>query len=146
MQKVRDLGFFRNIREVREYEFGIFYFFDGLVISEMNEGVTFDWSTAKRVIETAYEVLGNEKPIAYISNRIHNYSVVPTDWLKFYKNRHKLDYYSVVAYDKSGLTSLVLEKMFFRNKIRQFPDLESAIKWSLCQINGQKEDLPSQVK
>lgn len=135
MQKVRDLDFFKNIRQVREYEFGIFYFFDGLVISEMKEGAIFDWSTAERVIATTFEVLGRDKPIAYISNRINNYSVVPTDWLKFYKHRHKLKYYSVVAYNKSGLTSLVLEKMFFRNKIRQFQDLQSAINWSLAQVS-----------
>jgi hypothetical protein len=136
MQRVRDLDFFRNIKEIREYEFGTFYFFDGLVISEMNEGATFDWTAAERVIACVYEVLGKGKPVAYISNRINDYSVVPTDWLKFYKNRHKLKYYSVVAYTKSGLTSLVLEKMFFRNKIRQFPDLQSAINWSLAQVGN----------
>lgn len=142
MQRVRDLDFFRNIREVREYEFGTFYFFDGLVISEMKEGATFDWTAAKRVIASVYEVLGKGKPVAYISNRINDYSVVPTDWLKFYKNRHKLKYYSVVAYNKSGLTSLVLEKMFFRNKIRQFPDLQSAINWSLAQVGANNNNVP----
>jgi len=141
MQRVRDLEFFKHIREIREYEFGMFYFFDGLVISEMNEGEIFNWAIAEKIIDVAYEVLGQDKPIAYISNRIHNYSVVPTDWLKFYKHRHQLEFYSIVAYDKSGLASVVLERMFFRNKIRQFSNLENAIKWSLAQINEKKIDL-----
>ncbi|WP_318311178.1 hypothetical protein [Flagellimonas crocea] len=140
MQRVKDLEYFKNIREIREYEFGIFYFFDGLVISEMNEGETFDWSIAERIINVAYEILGKDDPIAYISNRINNYSVVPTDWLKFYKHRHELDFYSVVTYNHSGLTSLVLEKMFFKNKIRQFTDLEDAIKWSMCKVSEKKMD------
>lgn len=144
MQRVRDLDFFRNIKEIREYEFGTFYFFDGLVISEMNEGTTFDWTAAERVIASVYEVLGTGKPVAYISNRINDYSVVPTDWLKFYKNRHKLKYYSVVAYSKGGLTSLVLEKMFFRHKIRQFPDLKSAIAWSIAQVGNGTEPVSKQ--
>ncbi|NDV42213.1 hypothetical protein [Flagellimonas sediminis] len=143
MKKVKELDFFKNIRQVREYQFGVFYFFDGLVISEINEGETFGWSMAKKVIDTAYELLGREQPIAYISNRIHNYSVVPTDWLKFYKHRHELEFYSVVSYNQSGLASLVLEKMFFRKNIRQFSDLESAIKWSLNQVNDKRLNLSS---
>ena len=141
MQRVRDLEFFKQIREIREYEFGMFYFFDGLVISEMNEGEIFNWAIAEKIIDVAYEVLGRDKPIAYISNRIHNYSVVPTDWLKFHKHRHQLEFYSIVAYDNSGLAIVVLERMFFRNKIRQFSNLENAIKWSLAKINEKKIDL-----
>ena len=135
MQRVRDLTIFKRIKEVREYEFGVFYFFDGLVISEMSEGATFDWDKAEKIISVAYEILGKDKPVAYISNRIHDYSVVPTDWLKFYKNRHHLEFYSIVAYNKSGLASVILEKMFFRNKIRQFSDLEDAVQWSLAKVS-----------
>ncbi|WP_228236742.1 hypothetical protein [Allomuricauda sp. M10] len=143
MKKVKELDFFKNIRQVREYQFGVFYFFDGLVISEINEGETFGWSMAKKVIDAAYELLGGDQPIAYISNRIHNYSVVPTDWLKFYKHRHELEYYSVVSYNQSGLASLVLEKMFYRKNIRQFSNLESAITWSLAQVNKERLNLSS---
>ncbi len=138
MQRVRDLEFFKQIREIREYEFGMFHFFDGLVTSEMNEGEIFNWTIAEKIIDVAYEVFGRDEPIAYISNRIHNYSVVPTDWLKFHKHRHQLDFYSIVAYDNSGLAIVVLERMFFRNKIRQFSNLENAIKWSLAKINEKK--------
>lgn len=141
MKSVKELDFFKNIREIREYEFGIFYFFDGLVISEMNEGETFDWCIAEKIIDAAYEILGEEKPIADISNRINNYSVVPTDWLKFYKNRHKLELYSIVAYNKNGLASIILEKMFFKDSIRQFTDLESAISWSLAKISDKNGSL-----
>ncbi|MBR9854063.1 MAG: hypothetical protein GYB37_05710 [Algicola sp.] len=141
MQSVRELEFFKNIRESREYEFGIFFFFEGLVISEMKEGAIFNWAIAEKIIAAAYQVLGKDKPIAYISNRINDYSVVPTDWLKFYKHRHQLEFYSIVAYNKSGLASVVLERMFFRNKIRQFSDLDNAIKFSLSKVTDKKIDL-----
>jgi hypothetical protein len=147
MQKtVKDTAFFKNIREIRECEFGVFYFFDGLVISEIKEGVVFNWSMAKKIIDIAYEIIGRDKPIAYISNRINPYSVVPTDWLKFYRNRHQLKYYSIVSYDKGGLSSIVLERLFFKEKIRQFEDLESAIAWSLSKIEEEKEGLTPQMK
>lgn len=143
---VKEVDFFKNIREIRECDFGVFYFFDGLVISEIKEGVVFNWSMAKKIIDIAYEIIGKDKPIAYISNRINNYSVVPTDWLKFYKNRHKLEFYSVVAYNKGGLSSIVLEKMFFKNNIRQFSDLENAIKWSISMINDKEFGLTPYVE
>ncbi len=139
MQSVREIAFFSNIREIREYEFGIFYFFDGLVISEIKEDVVFNWAMGKKAIDAAYEIIGRDKPIAYISNRIHPYSVVPTDWIKFYTHRNQLEFYSVVANNKSGLASLILERMFFKNNIRQFSDLDSAIKWSLAKLDAKNK-------
>ncbi|MDC6366405.1 MULTISPECIES: hypothetical protein [Flavobacteriaceae] len=146
MKHIKEIEFFRNIKEIRECEFGVFYFFDGLVVSEIKEGVVFNWSMAQKIIAIAYEVIGTDTPIAYISNRINNYSVVPTDWLKFYINRHQLEYYSVVAYDKSGLSSIVLERMFFKNSIRQFSNLEDAVAWSMEKIRDAKASLSPQME
>ena len=64
MKSVKELDFFKNIREIREYEFGIFYFFDGLIISEMNEGETFDWSIAEKIIDAAYESANSKVPVS----------------------------------------------------------------------------------
>ena len=143
MKKVQDTAFFKNIKEIREYEFGKFYFFDGLVISEINNGVTFGWDMAKRAINAAEEIFGEDMPIAYISNRVNNYFVVPTDWAKFYTNRNQLSFYSVVGETKGSFASLVLERMFFKNSIKQFTDLEEAITWSLAQINTAKKETTS---
>lgn len=139
MKRVTDIDLFKKIREIREFEFGKFYFFDNLVISEMKEGVTLNWNMAKKAIDAAYEVIGKDEPIAYISNRINNYYVVPSDWAKFYKHRHQLSFYSVVGNTKGSFASLVLERMFFQNSIKQFSDLEEAVAWSLAKIEKQKE-------
>ena len=142
MKRVKDLPYFKKIREVREFEFGVFYYFDGLVISEIKEGVVFDWNMAKRAVAAAKEIFGEKTPIAYISNRINSYTVVPTEWIKFYKNRHQLSYYSVVGSTQGSFASIVLEKMFFKESLRQFNDLEAAISWSLERIKEQKQSLP----
>ncbi|AWX44621.1 hypothetical protein HME9304_01624 [Flagellimonas maritima] len=139
MKRVRDIAYFKKIREIREYEFGLFYFFDGLVISEIHSGVTFNWNMAQKVVDAAHEFYGKNIPIAYISNRVNDYFVVPGDWAKFYRNRHKLSFYSVVGNTKGSFTSLVLERMFFQNSIKQFSDVEDAIDWSLTKIATQKE-------
>ncbi|UJH68972.1 hypothetical protein [Allomuricauda sp. SCSIO 65647] len=134
MKSVRELDFFKNIREIREFEFGFFYYFDGLVISEMKEGVHMTWGMAKKAVKAAVEIYGEDMPIAYISNRINDYTIVPSDWIKFYTNRHQLDFYSVVGSTKGSFASLVLEKMFFQNSINQFTDIEEAIEWSVAKI------------
>lgn len=139
MKSVKNIPFFKNIRQVREFEFGIFYYFDGLVISEMKEGVLFRWNMAEKAIQAAHEALGNEVPITYISNRINGYFVVPTDWIKFYRNRHQLLFYSVVGSTTGNFASVFLERMFFRKSIRKFIDLEEAIDWSVQKIAAEKK-------
>jgi len=119
MKSVKQTDFFKNIRQVREFEFGTFYFFDGLVISEMKEGVIFRWKMADRAIKAAHEVLGQEKPIVYISNRINSYF-----------------FYSVVGSTRGSFASLILERLFFRSSIRKFSDLEEAINWSVEKIDA----------
>lgn len=137
MKRVKDLDFFKNIREVREFEFGVFYYFDGLVISEIKEGVIFGWEMAEKAIQAAHEVFGENKSISYISNRINTYYVTPTDWAKFYSNRHQLIRYVVVGKTHGSFASLVLERMFFKNSIKQFSDIEKAIDW--CSENNNLE-------
>ena len=138
MKRVKNIPFFKNIKEIREYHFGKFYFFDSLVIGELNEGITFGWEMGKRVIDAAREVFGEDMPISYISNRINNYYVVPADWAKFFRHRHQLDFYCVVGNTKGSFASLVMERMFFKNSIKQFSDLEKAIQWSLEKVEKKK--------
>ncbi len=139
MKSVKKIDFFKNIRQVREFDFGIFYYFDGLVISEMKEGVIFGWKMAERAIKGAHEVFGEDVPIAYISNRINSYFVIPTDWIKFYKNRHQLYFYSVVGSTRGNFLSVFFERLFFRNSLRKFTDLEEAIEWSIKEIKNKKD-------
>ena len=138
MKRVKDIPYFKNIREIREYSFGKFYFFDGLVISEINQGITFNWKMAERAIKAAKEIFGNEMPVAYISNRVNEYYVVPTDWSKFFANRHQLLLYSVVGETKGSFASLMLEKMFFGSSINKFHDIEEAIEWTLNKLNSKR--------
>ncbi len=136
MKRVKDLDFFKNIRQIREFEFGVFYYFDGLIISEIKEGVVFHWKFAQKAVFAAKEFFGDHARLVYISNRVNNYSVVPKDWVKFYKNRHQLTHYAVVGHTESSFTSLLVERMFFKNSIIEFDDLEDAIAWALTKLKA----------
>lgn len=141
MKRVKELDFFKNIRQIREFNFGVFYYFDGLVISEMKEGVVLEWEMAELAVEAAQEVFGENQPIVYISNRINSYSVDPLNWVKFYKNRHQLAHYAVVGRTQGSFASIVLERMFFKNSIVQFQNLDDALLWALSKLEANYEPL-----
>lgn len=120
MKRVKELDFFKHIRQIREFEFGIFYYFDGLVISEMKEGIVLEWEMAELGVLAAKEIFKENQPIVYISNRIHNYSVDPLNWVKFYKNRHQLAHYAVVGRTQEILPALSWNVCFLKTPLSNF--------------------------
>ena len=65
--------------------------------------------------------------LVYISHRIHSYSVVPQDWLKFYHHFYDLRAYYVVTQKSAGMMSHIIENLFFRKKIGRFSNLSQAL-------------------
>lgn len=127
-------------RERLSLDSGNFYIFDHFVIGEIHEGLHFDWETAKVVIEGVYDHFGTRDiKVSYVSNRINSYSVQPKDWLNFFKDRHKVKSVAVVAYNKMGMMSVVLERIFSKAPIRKFNNLEAAVNWVLDGKNSTVE-------
>lgn len=110
---------------------GIYYFFDRYIVTEMNEGIHFDWTVAKKLIDLAYIHYGKDIKVVYISNRINDYTIAPKDWLTFYYERHHLEAIAIVAYTKIGLMNVVLEKIFNQTRFKKFIALDDAINWAL---------------
>tara|TARA_R110002072_G_scaffold118631_1_gene250733 strand:- start:143714 stop:144148 length:435 start_codon:yes stop_codon:yes gene_type:complete len=110
---------------------GDFYFFNKFIVSEISTGVHFNWEIGKEIIDLAYKHYGENIRVAYISNRVNDYSVNAQDWLKFFNERHHLEAFAIVAYSKIGLMNVILEKIFVQTKIRKFDSLEAAITWVL---------------
>lgn len=109
---------------------GNFYIFDTFVVGEINEGVHFNWQIAEGVIEKVYEYFGTRDiKVSYISNRVNDYSVHAQDWIQFYKERHHLESFAIVAYSKIGLMNVILEKIFSQTRIKKFENLDKAIEW-----------------
>lgn len=127
--KVADSNLVSEIEDIYILQSGTFYFCSQYVISEINEGINFDWTLAQEVIELVYAHYGTEVEISYISNRINSYSLVPQDWLKFFSARHSLRCFAVVTYSKAGLMNVMMEKLFFKSKIKKFESLYEATDW-----------------
>ena len=130
--KVEDSIYKDEYREKLSLDSGNFYIFDKFVIGEVKEDQYFDWETAKVIIQRVYLHFGTtDIKVSYISNRVNSYSVQPKDWLNFFKERHKLKSIAVVAYNKMGMMSVVLERIFSKAPIRKFGGLEDAVNWIL---------------
>jgi len=114
------------------YDFGTFYMFETFIVAEINEGIVFTWEDqaeiASREILDLYDSDGHD--IIYISNRINNYAVMPSDWVKFFKNNFRMKGYAMVNYTKSGHVNSLLEKLFISHKSKRFNSLKDAVQWA----------------
>ncbi|MBD0851361.1 hypothetical protein [Maribacter arenosus] len=131
MKKLRDTPYYyRAIHEIN-YSFGDFYLFDTFIVGEFHEDVHISWNEHGKTIAEELSNLydNNGKDLVYISNRVNDYSLVPTDWKKFFKLSYNLKAYGIVSYTKTGYFNAMLERMFVNTKLRWFNSLEDAIAW-----------------
>lgn len=122
-----------TLEDVYILEIGTFYFFEKFIISEFNDGVIVDWKSVQDIIEIAEGYYGTDAKVFYISNRVHSYSIVPQDWSKFFKMRNSILSLAIVSYGTMQKTHLLIEKLFFKNKIKKFNDLYEAVDWTVAE-------------
>ena len=135
MKRVKEHNIFKNIREVREFDFGVFYFITGgIIISEIHENIFFKWKDAKKIIDACQEIFSADIPRVYIANRINSYYVAPSNWIRFLKNKHKMDYYAAVGQTTGSIASILLERFIFKKSIVQFENLDDAVVWALEKV------------
>ncbi|WP_378174930.1 hypothetical protein [Aquimarina sp. SS2-1] len=132
MQYVKSSNFYQEAIHELNYPFGNFYLYDGFVIGEFNEDVVVTWDDhAKLLVEDlTYYYDHNGKNVVYITNRVHSYSVKPSDWIKFYKSDYKMKGYAIVSYSRKGLLNSLIEKLFIKSNFKSFESLEEAVHWA----------------
>ncbi|NRD22800.1 hypothetical protein HNV10_06085 [Winogradskyella litoriviva] len=132
MQSIRHSELYNEVLKELNYKFGDIFIFNGFLISEIKEGVSFSWEEhAKRIINDVLDYTKCDgKDLVYISHRIYSYSLVPTDWLKFFRNSFTIKGYGVIGYDDLSFVNTVIENLFFKKKIRRFNSVESAVNWA----------------
>ncbi len=118
------------LEDVYILDTGTYYFFEDFIISEINEGLLFDWNMAQKLINLAENHYGKNNKVAYISNRVHSYSLVPQDWLKFFKARNSISAFAVVSYNEKEKSDILIERLFFKSKIKKFFNLNDAVAWA----------------
>ncbi len=131
MLSIKHSSLYDEVLKEMNYKFADVFVFDGFVISEVKEGVSFSWDHhAQRIVKDVTDFTnckGSE--LVYISHRINSYSVVPTDWLKFFTSSFDLKGYGVIGYTGVSFVNTAIENMFFKKIIKRFTTIEAAVQW-----------------
>ncbi|WP_378187333.1 hypothetical protein ACE939_03170 [Aquimarina sp. W85] len=132
MEYLKDTIFYQEAIQEINYDFGNYYLFESFVVGEVNEDIVYTWKHhGKKVVEELSHIYDNNgKSLVYITNRIHEYSVVPSDWIYFFKLSYSLKGYGIVSNNPSTLFNSALEKLFMRSRLKKFGTLEDAIVWA----------------
>ena len=142
MISIQKTDLYNSVVKELNYEYGNVYIFEGFVVSEINEEVLFSWENhAMEIVNDVTEFTGcRGEDLIYISHRIHSYSVLPNDWLKFFKQSYTLKGYGVVGYTNGSLMNTMIENLFFSKKIKRFTDINAAVQWAtdkhLAEVEG----------
>ncbi|GAA0871139.1 hypothetical protein GCM10009117_02840 [Gangjinia marincola] len=128
--KISDTHYKKKILHHVRLKTGDYYFFKNFIVSEVHEGVQFDWAAGEELLYHVYEFYGGSVRVGYISNRINSYNVVPRDWLKFYKEHGEgVLCTAIISYNGISVKNFLLEKIFMAGKVKHFDNLTSAIEW-----------------
>ncbi len=132
MESIKNTPFYHEAIKQLNYDFGDFYLFDSFIVGEVRKDIVFTWKDhAKTLVEDISNLYDqNGKDLVYITNRVHPYSVVPSDWLHFFKYSYSLKGYGIISYNEKGMLNAVLEKLFMRTKLKSFSNLSEAIYWA----------------
>ncbi len=133
MVSVKHTDLYLDVLLELNYDFGDVFILEGLiVISEIKAGVNVSWNLhGKQMAKDLTHFLGeHSKDVIYISNRINSYSVVALDWVKFFKNSYTIKAYYIISDKPNSKFNIMIENLFFNNKIKTFDSLHMAINWS----------------
>ncbi|MFK7833544.1 MAG: hypothetical protein AB8B52_09725 [Winogradskyella sp.] len=133
MKSFKQTNLYTQVLKEFNYSFGDVFILNNIVISEIKSDIVFTWDNhAKLIIKDVCDYLDSDgSNLIYISNRINSYNVMPTDWLKFFKNNNALKEYYVVGVEKSSFINAAFENLFFNSKIKKFTKIEAAIETAL---------------
>ncbi len=127
--RIEESNFEGKLLEYHFLDFGNIYFFENIIVSEINEEVIFSYKIANIIINLAFEHYGN-KNVIYISNRINSYSVKPTEWVKINNKFKNLIGVGVVNYTNFSKSIFAIEKLFIKREIKGFDTLYDALHWA----------------
>ncbi|WP_445735642.1 hypothetical protein [Mariniflexile sp.] len=129
--KFEDSQYVESVHYKIEMPFGNFYLLDKFFISELNEGVHFDWEMIKNIMEEVVDFYGENTKIGYISNRVNSYSMDPQNWIAVQNKYNMFVAGAIIYYNNMTFMNSSLEKKFASISVKRCLSLEEAIGWIL---------------
>lgn len=118
----------RSVLKKVELSFSSLEFYDCFVVSTIHEGIVFDKNLCEIMVATCVDYFTNT-PFIYIANRINNYNVVPTIYLKL-ENVPNFKGIAIVDRLNSDNNLPLFEKKFTNFPFEAFREMEEAVAWA----------------
>lgn len=117
---------------IAEYhlDVGNFTYYPNFMVGEFKEGIYVTFESAIVPIQLAIEIYGNDKPLIYISHRLHSYAMDPVGYKEVIELFPNFKGFGIVAKNKRRRMIANLEKLFIKKPIRVFENLDSAMVWA----------------
>lgn len=125
-----------KIDTVYHIEIGTITMFETFVVAEIKEGLTIGYQQGEGLLEVILDHFGHSGDFGLICNRIHPFSIVPTELYKIatlFKNNPKV---AIVNYTTVGKMSAEFERRFWPFPITLFDELEPAVAWMQSTIKS----------
>ncbi len=128
--RFEESGYYNSVKPYKlELPFGNFYLCEKFFISELNEGIHFDWDKIENVMSELIKFYGKGAKLGYIPNRVNSYSVNPHYWDKVDKEYNMIVASAIVFYSPMTMMNATLEKQFFKKSMKRCRSLSEAIEW-----------------
>jgi hypothetical protein len=118
-----------HVTATSDLDLGRFYFLNNFVITEFKEGVHLTYENTKELFKLAKKHFGSNL-FGYVSNRVNNYSVSPTDYPLFDNELSNISVFGVVCYNQNNKSNIDIENRFSKNNIQVFDNLYYAAIWT----------------
>ncbi|WGD34371.1 hypothetical protein [Olleya sp. YS] len=121
-----DSDIFNYVIKRQTFSLGELYFFENLVVAQVNEGMHVGIDTAQDCFKAIYDFFGNDKSFGYISNRINKYSIEVLDYPKHSTLFPNLKMYGVIGYSHFTEMSIDIERQFCKMPFIEFENINEA--------------------
>ncbi|RAJ16290.1 hypothetical protein [Olleya aquimaris] len=121
-----DSVIFNHVIKEQTFEIGQLYFFEHLILIQINDGMHVSIDTAQDCFKAIYDFYGTEKPFGYISNRINEYSIEVLDYPKHNSLFPNLKMYGVIGYSQINEMNFNIERQFCDIPYIEFKNLNDA--------------------
>ena len=123
----------QKVKSSYQLGLGNIFFFENILISEINEGKHVNYNEAldyRDLIEEKF----NDKPFIYISNRVNQFSVNIMDFEKFCDTFPNMKAFITVYYNQFTYKGLAFEKQFCKIPYLDFKTVKEAYKFSVKEL------------
>lgn len=109
-------------------DYGIYFFYDNIVVMEANEGILLSYSEEVSVLLNILKIL-DKKHWCFLANRVNSYATQPIEY-RYLEKIPTLKALAVVCYSEAAQSNAAIESRFFHKPYKVFDNLEDAFLWA----------------